>query len=150
MIYFLKREDGAIKVGTTRNFHMRLSQLITEHGDLELMGLMHGGRDMEQWLHKQFADARIHPRREWFRPTKELIGFIHEKTSLEVPEKQRPDYALVNLDEDVQIAITMLAGEYMRRTGRRVSVSDALRMFFEEYSPDLMARAKEMARKANQ
>ena len=39
MIYLLQRPDGAIKIGTTSNYHVRRSQLIVEYGNLELLGL---------------------------------------------------------------------------------------------------------------
>jgi|GEM_PF-4235511 len=41
MIYFLRNPSaGYVKIGTTKNYHARLSTLIAEHGDLELLGLM--------------------------------------------------------------------------------------------------------------
>jgi hypothetical protein len=40
MIYFLRHtETGLIKIGKTIGFSVRLSQLMAQHGDLELIGL---------------------------------------------------------------------------------------------------------------
>ena len=86
MIYFLRRRDAFIKIGTTENFHLRLSQLIAEHGDLELLGLMNGSYDVEQRLHEQFREHR-QGRTEWFAPCQELLTFIERNSHRVVPEK---------------------------------------------------------------
>ncbi len=59
MSYFLQRADGAIKIGTTREYYSRRATLASEHGQLELLGVMESGRDEEQNLHKQFPFAQI-------------------------------------------------------------------------------------------
>lgn len=87
MIYFLQREDGAIKIGTTIDIHQRLKTLTAETGKLELIALIEGSRDREQELHLQFKHLRI-DRREWFYDTSELRAFIESQPHLEMPPKR--------------------------------------------------------------
>jgi hypothetical protein len=90
MIYFLRHpETQAIKIGQTSDYYTRLSQLIREHGDLELLGVMEGNRETETSLHRWFAEFRAHamPGREWFRAVPELLEYIQENTHLNLPSK---------------------------------------------------------------
>lgn len=74
MIYFI-RADSAIKIGYSVNPEMRLGELqVGAQHDLELLGVMHGEREDEGKLHKQFANLRI--RGEWFRAERVLLDFI--------------------------------------------------------------------------
>ena len=75
MIYFLRRSDGTIKIGTTQNYRIRIPQLISQYGELELVGLIEGGRETEQSLHLQFAEHRI-GRTEFFVDHDALREFI--------------------------------------------------------------------------
>lgn len=84
MICFLRRADQDIKIGTTTDFHMRLSQLIAEHGDLELLGLMEGDRHVERELHVRFRETR-RGRTEFFAPSQVLLDFIGENTTVNPP-----------------------------------------------------------------
>lgn len=78
MIYFVRRKDGVIKIGfTAANVARRKTTLEVAHGKLELLGEIDGGLDTEKSIHARFSDARIDDR-EWFRPTDELIAYIHE------------------------------------------------------------------------
>ena len=89
MIYFLQHpETQLIKIGTTRRYNMRLSQLIANHGDLELMGLMSGSFNEEYTLHRQFRKYNVRDvldGDEWFKPHAELLDFIRKNTSLKCP-----------------------------------------------------------------
>jgi hypothetical protein len=75
-IYFLQSaNDGSIKIGTSKNVHLRIrsiSQAIKRQ--LTLLATMSGDCGIEQWLHQRFAKARI--RGEWFRQVPELLEYI--------------------------------------------------------------------------
>jgi hypothetical protein len=75
IVYFLQREDGCIKIGTTRDYKTRLSNLIRQYGDLVLLGMISGSFGIEEQLHQQFAGCRI-DRTEFFHPASELMEFI--------------------------------------------------------------------------
>lgn len=88
MLYFLKHpETGLIKIGTTVSYKSRLSDLIRQYGDLELLGIMTGSYEDEKRLHEQFAHLRSHELdgREWFKPEKELLSYINKHTSMNLP-----------------------------------------------------------------
>jgi len=86
VIYFLRNPNtGLVKIGTTGNYHLRLSQLIAEHGDLELLGLMDGSRLDEQALHQRFIDDHDH--HEWFRVSAAITDFVKMSTHMCVPNK---------------------------------------------------------------
>lgn len=89
MIYFLRHaETGLIKIGRTKDKPTRLSTLMKEHGDLELVGLLPGYKSKEAELHQKFNHLNkrgILKGREWFVPDAELINYIEKKTSLNLP-----------------------------------------------------------------
>jgi len=84
MIYFLQRADGAIKIGTTEQYYTRIYQLIREYGDLDLLGLMDGGREIERQVHERFSHVRV-KRTEWFMQSTDLLDYIRFNTHLQLP-----------------------------------------------------------------
>src|ERR1700744_4061844 len=77
MVYFLRRNDGVIKIGHSINPETRRKQLESAwRCDLELVVAIPGGRDAEQEIHEQFDASRIDPRQEWFEPSAELVAYI--------------------------------------------------------------------------
>ena len=78
LIYYLQREDGSIKIGTSRTVADRAATLAREHGTLRLMATHGGGHKEEHALHGQFAVLRLSPRGEWFRPGLELLRHIRK------------------------------------------------------------------------
>ena len=107
MIYFLKRNDGLIKIGTTKEFHKRYKTLTKEHGDLEILGWKEGARDVEQELHKTFSSIRIID--EWFYAAPELLEYIQKhavSASPPLPILTMPIEQLVQelQEKDAQIA----------------------------------------------
>lgn len=138
MIYFLKRDDGAIKIGTTMNFHMRLSQLIEQHGDLELLGVMAGGRDLEQWLHKQFGETRIYGNQEWFYSSDKLMKFIRDKATPELPPKQPPP-ASIRVHPTNRAVLDYIAAMHVAQTGQNISIDEALWIAFTKGAPAAVA-----------
>lgn len=70
-IYYLRAENGAIKIGYTRSLHSRISDLsVSSPLELELVGQEEGTIDLERRRHDQYRDSHI--RGEWFRPSTQL------------------------------------------------------------------------------
>ena len=77
LVYYVRRTDGAIKIGYSGGLAARMSALRREHGPLQLMAT-HGGADAEEHaLHGEFSVLRIRSREEWFRPGLQLLERIH-------------------------------------------------------------------------
>jgi hypothetical protein len=73
-VYFLRRADGLIKIGTTFRFAQRLETLIKSHGPLEVIRVINGDRQRERSIHRLFHVH--HEYGEWFRPSAELLAAI--------------------------------------------------------------------------
>lgn len=79
-VYFARRRDGCIKIGSASNVEERLKQLSAAAGEaLQLIGTMAGGVTHERALHRQFKAHRAH--REWFNPSAELWAYINANTT---------------------------------------------------------------------
>jgi len=72
IVYFLRREDGMIKIGFTASYKSRLSSLQSEHGKLRLLLAYAGTRREEGAVHRRFALERVRGT-EWFRPELRLL-----------------------------------------------------------------------------
>ncbi len=70
VVYFVRRGDGLVKIGTSRVLQHRLTSLAAEHGPLELLGQCPGSYETEREWHERFAACRIEG--EWFRPSPDL------------------------------------------------------------------------------
>jgi hypothetical protein len=79
LVYFLQAEgSGRIKIGTTKDLGQRLRALrAASPVRLELLGVVRGGRQMEQLIHVAFAPLR-RGRAEWFEPGASLLSFIRD------------------------------------------------------------------------
>jgi AcrR family transcriptional regulator len=102
-IYFLKRPDGDIKIETTRQVNVQLSQLIDQHGDLILLGMMQGADDEERLLRRQFAQYQ-RAGTEFFAPAPELLQFIHDKAKpvLKPEDKQKRRPRLIDASNEIK------------------------------------------------
>lgn len=78
MIYFVRSvETGNIKIGCTGDVKKRIAQLTSEHGKLQLLGVLVGGRAFENALHRAFAEYRVEELgREWFKDNGSLRHYI--------------------------------------------------------------------------
>lgn len=74
IIYYLRRGDGLIKIGTSHNFGSRLSRLRKEYGDLQILLTHSGGYERERELHGKFAELGVGG--EWFLARKRLTNWI--------------------------------------------------------------------------
>jgi hypothetical protein len=71
IVYYLRRTDGLIKIGTSTTHRARFSSLRREHGELSLLLAYAGGYKEEADAHGRFAAARVTG--EWFRPELPLL-----------------------------------------------------------------------------
>jgi hypothetical protein len=85
MIYFLRRADGAIKIGFSSDVLKRKTSLEVEHGSLELRGVIEGGRHEEKLLHRDSAEYRVKCT-EWFSPDSKILSYAAQRTHINVPE----------------------------------------------------------------
>jgi hypothetical protein len=74
VVYFIRRQDGLIKIGTTTNLQLRLSALETAHGKLDVLKVVNGGTQKVRAIHRKFK--RLNEFGEWFRPSDELSAWI--------------------------------------------------------------------------
>ena len=85
-VYFARRADGLIKIGSSMKPLERLKQLSTGAAeDLDLLGHMDGSTAMERHFHSRFKSCQKHG--EWFEPTTALRSFIQSMVGLRVPAK---------------------------------------------------------------
>jgi len=92
VIYFIRSGDsGPIKIGLSNDVRQRARDLQTAHGvQLQVLGVMEGGRAEEKALHQQFAHARGVG--EWFWPTPELLELIQSKAAPLPPPAEPPKH----------------------------------------------------------
>ena len=85
VIYFVQREGGDVKIGTTVNLGQRLSTLRGEHGNIKLLGIIKGNYVKEKILHWCLSDSRLDG--EWFILTDEIQNIINTYSRLPEPKK---------------------------------------------------------------
>jgi hypothetical protein len=74
-VYFMRRDDGLIKIGYSHYPDVRLSQLQQQNRcKIVLLAKVTGARKKESELHKKFAIDRIEG--EWFKESPELMQEI--------------------------------------------------------------------------
>ena len=75
-VYFIKSENGKIKIGTTHYFDDRLRRLrLTCPCDLEVVGIMENqDKKFERKLHRKFKFCHSHG--EWFDAHEDLLEYI--------------------------------------------------------------------------
>lgn len=86
-VYFVRRAfDGAIKIGCSAKPSRRMWEHRTYHGDVMMLGMVPGSRELEKRLHRQLDHHRAMSakpylrrqrlEREWFRPTPEVMDLV--------------------------------------------------------------------------
>jgi hypothetical protein len=75
-VYFFQiRNDGPIKIGSSRNPENRLKSLNQSSPyQMRMLGTIEATNGEEGKMHKRFSKYRI--RGEWFHPAKELIEYV--------------------------------------------------------------------------
>lgn len=76
IVYYLQRENGDVKIGTTASYFRRRAALGPRHGPLALVAFEAGYFDLEAQRHAQFDHLRIDPVAEWFRLGDDLLDHI--------------------------------------------------------------------------
>lgn len=74
IVYYVRRPDGMIKIGTSRTAGSRLDSIARRHGRLVLMAFHTGARAEEAAVHRQFK--ALHIGAEWHRPELPLLEHI--------------------------------------------------------------------------
>lgn len=143
MIYFLRRADGAIKIGTTDKYRTRLSTLTTEYGELELLGLMEGDREEEQRIHEQFTQSRMGPdrRTEWFHSSPEILDYIAKNTHLNIPKAR--DKTVKITDKTHMLLQRFLHGHFLR-TGESLTSDAAIALALGIADPEALEWVNEI------
>ena len=77
MIYFIK--DGEhIKIGFSKNPDKRFIDIqVSSPRKLKLLGIIKGGRGLEQMIHSKFNHLRVQG--EWFKSAPEILNFMKGK-----------------------------------------------------------------------
>jgi hypothetical protein len=86
MVYFTRVLPHAIKIGFTmdQDLRTRMNQLSRRYGKpVELLAFCEGGREVERYFHRKFADYRL-GRSEHFRLAPEILGEIGHPLLLEM------------------------------------------------------------------
>lgn len=73
LVYYVRRPDGAIKIGTTWNLKTRM-QAFRNVTAVELLASHSGGQVAEAALHRRFKHLRLDG--EWFDPGEDLLAHI--------------------------------------------------------------------------
>lgn len=73
-IYFIRRGDGLVKIGYTTSVRRRMAELQRNHGDLELIRVIHGDLRRENQIHVKCK--RHNEFGEWFRDSPGLRAII--------------------------------------------------------------------------
>lgn len=134
MIYFLRRADGAIKIGTTRKYYTRQSSLTRQFGKLELLGVMEGNREQEQEIHERFAHIRLNNKHntEWFQPRPELLDYIAENTSHEVRTARDVN---LKLSDKTYLLLKSFQNEQFAKTGKKLTNDSAIALAIQLVEP---------------
>lgn len=77
IVYYLRvHETGEIKIGTTNQWETRVGGLMHQFGTITLIATEPGYREREREMHLKFRRERIHPSREVFEPSPDLLTYI--------------------------------------------------------------------------
>lgn len=132
MIYFIRSAGGGpIKIGTTVRLSVRLKQLSEEFGtDLRLLGVMDGGYEKEQTIHKRFGHLRLgfSAVNERFRPAVELLRYIadnaHRWDGSDDAPPLKPDIILVyKADHQSSVEFKTWLNELADHVGAPVTIT---------------------------
>lgn len=133
MIYFARRPNGIIKIGSTLNIQTRIKWLNVQYGEVEIIGVMDGGNKQEKILHKHFAKLNAGGDGiEWFHPGDELLDYIAKyATPLRVSRPLMPLPTALNAK--VPITETTLAIFKDFIAGLDTTYDEALRFMLSNY-----------------
>lgn len=92
LVYFVRRNDGLIKIGHTGNWPSRRTQLERQHGSIEVLGaiVQVDGSKLEKRLHRELSAHRVEG--EWFRDVPAVRAWVARGTSTESEMVARSTY----------------------------------------------------------
>lgn len=79
MIYYARHiETGLIKIGTSKQPDIRVNNLSTQYGKMELLATELGGKALERLIHRKYkaSNAYYERSREFFKPTENILKRI--------------------------------------------------------------------------
>lgn len=80
-VYFMQRlSDNCVKIGFSTDPKQRRHDLEVGAGPLHVLAIIEGTRRLEQELHNQFRDWRVHG--EWFSPAPPLMEYIESLSEI--------------------------------------------------------------------
>jgi hypothetical protein len=92
VVYFIQDGLGNIKIGVSVNVSHRLADLRGANStELTLLATEPGGYLMEQAMHWEFGEYRIHG--EWYSPGVRLMKYIEKAQGKTAEEQQREQFA---------------------------------------------------------
>jgi len=144
VVYFLLRQaesptsKPSIKIGTTNDFRRRLAQLEAQYGHLTLLGLMDGGRELEQQLHNQFSGWRLRDT-EFFMSNPFLYLFIEERTHMNVPPER------IGITIDLPHHLRVALGLLKLRMGKR-NMAAVVEILLQAYDQGALQSGIRMAK----
>lgn len=134
VIYFYRRDNGDIKIGSAVNLSTRRWQLFSKYGELTLLGLIEGWEPEEEALHVQFNKHRVSidgiNGTDWFHPAPELLAFIDEYTTLDLDEPARsewiPKYHVAEKTISVGVTIPVSMKEALERQREQLGIPQSV------------------------
>lgn len=119
-VYFIRDENGLVKIGHARDPWRRLQDLqVAAPSALSIIRVVQGGAKVEAWFHKKFASA--HVRGEWFWFSESMLTLM-PPDEIPVVRKTQP------------AAPSRSIGDYLRDCDRLGLLTPLMR---EEYAPFL-------------
>ena len=106
IIYFIQRSNGDVKIGTTINVNKRLVKLRSEHGTIELLGIIEGGQAKEKILHWCLSDFQADG--EWFAMSPTIKSIIGKYATMPNINKPRIKVKEVDNIDDTDMTISDL------------------------------------------
>lgn len=73
-VYFVRRADGMVKIGRTKDVDRRMNEIRVACPEAVLLATCVGDRALEYRLHQRFHDA--HSAGEWFHPTADVLAEV--------------------------------------------------------------------------
>ena len=112
IVYYIRRGDGAIKIGTTTKPADRMAALRWEHGPIEILLTHCGDGERERQMHARFAALRIEG--EWFRPEMELLMWIANV-------RRKPVNAQTRMDGTVRLGVIVAMIKALKSSRQQVA-----------------------------
>ncbi len=131
VVYFIRAENGLIKIGATKNLDSRWATFVrTSPAKLEWLFAIPGGFPVESEIHGVLRNHWSHG--EWFRPDPEVLALIESRRVFAVAtrpadpvlvQKRKPLGSRITNEGVADIFRALEAGETMKAIASRLGVS---------------------------